>query len=97
MQRRHLLQGLLAGGALGLAGCASLGGTSADKARVLVIGGGYGGATASKYIRLLSDYSIDVMLVEPNRAFISCPVSMQAPRSALSADISATAYLFRSS
>ena len=75
MQRRHLLQGLIAGGALGLTGCASLGGTSASKAKVLVIGGGYGGATASKYIRLLSDYTIDVMMVEPSRQFVSCPVS----------------------
>ena len=75
MQRRHLLQGLIAGGTLGLAGCASLGGTSASKAKVLVIGGGYGGTTASKYIRLLSDYTIDVMMVEPNRQFVSCPVS----------------------
>lgn len=74
-QRRLILQGLLAGGALGLAGCASLGGTSANRAKVLVVGGGYGGATASKYIRMLSDYSIDVMMVEPNRAFVSCPVS----------------------
>lgn len=75
MQRRHLLQGLIAGGTLGLTGCASLGGTSASKAKVLVVGGGYGGATASKYIRLLSDYTIDVMMVEPNRQFVSCPVS----------------------
>ena len=75
MQRRHLLQGLIAGGTLGLTGCASLGGTSASKAKVLVIGGGYGGTTASKYIRLLSDYTIDVMMVEPNRQFVSCPVS----------------------
>jgi sulfide dehydrogenase [flavocytochrome c] flavoprotein chain len=76
MQRRHLLQGLIAGGSLGLAGCASLlGGTSASKAKVLVIGGGYGGATVSKYVRLLSDYAIDVMMVEPNRQFVSCPVS----------------------
>ena len=75
MQRRHLLQGLIAGGALGLTGCASLGGTSASKAKVLVIGGGYGGTTASKYIRLLSDYTIDVMMVEPSRQFVSCPVS----------------------
>jgi NADPH-dependent 2,4-dienoyl-CoA reductase/sulfur reductase-like enzyme len=75
MQRRHLIQGLISGGVLGLAGCASIGGTSASKARVLVIGGGYGGATAAKYIRRLSDYTIDVMLIEPNRQFVSCPVS----------------------
>ena len=74
MQRRQILAGLVAGGTLGLAGCASMG-HSAGKARVLVVGGGYGGATAAKYIRLLSDYQIDVMMVEPNRAFVSCPVS----------------------
>lgn len=75
MQRRQILAGLVSGGALGLAGCASLGGTDASKAKVLVVGGGYGGATAAKYIRLFSDYSIDVMMVEPNQAFVSCPVS----------------------
>ena len=74
MQRRHLLAGLVAGGTLGLAGCASTGG-SASKARVLVVGGGYGGATAAKYVRLLSDYRIDVMMVEPNARFVSCPMS----------------------
>ncbi|MEY2686224.1 MAG: hypothetical protein RL375_422 [Pseudomonadota bacterium] len=75
MQRRQVLQGLIAGGTLGLAGCASFGGADPSKAKVLVVGGGYGGATVSKYIRLLSDYRIDVMLVEPNAAFVSCPVS----------------------
>lgn len=74
MQRRRILGGALAGSALSLTGCAGLG-SSASKARVLVVGGGYGGATAAKYVRFLSDYKIDVTLVEPNRAFVSCPVS----------------------
>ena len=71
MKRRSLLR---AGAALGLlAGCA---GTSLPaKARVVVIGGGFGGATAAKYVRLLSDYQVDVVLVEPDPVFISCPVS----------------------
>ncbi len=42
--------------------------------RVLVIGGGWGGATAAKYIRL-TDPSIEVTLLEPNKEFISCPFS----------------------
>jgi sulfide dehydrogenase [flavocytochrome c] flavoprotein subunit len=42
---------------------------------VVVVGGGYGGATAAKYVRLFSDYRIDVTLVEPNPAFVSCPIS----------------------
>jgi NADPH-dependent 2,4-dienoyl-CoA reductase/sulfur reductase-like enzyme len=74
MQRRRILGGALVGSALSLTGCAGFGG-SASKARVLVVGGGYGGATAAKYVRFLSDYKIDVTLIEPNRAFVSCPVS----------------------
>ena len=42
--------------------------------RVIVIGGGWGGATAAKYLRL-SDPSIEVTLLEPNKEFISCPFS----------------------
>jgi len=75
MQRRTILAGLAAGGALGLSGCANMGSSDNSRAKVLVVGGGYGGATVSKYIRLLSDYSVDVMMVEPNKAFVSCPVS----------------------
>ena len=74
MQRRQILTALAGGVSLGLAGCAT-GGGSAGRARVLVVGGGYGGATVSKYIRLLSEQQIDVMMVEPNREFVSCPVS----------------------
>jgi sulfide dehydrogenase [flavocytochrome c] flavoprotein subunit len=47
---------------------------AASSARVVVIGGGYGGATAARYLRLL-DPSIEVVLVEPNEAFVSCPLS----------------------
>jgi sulfide dehydrogenase [flavocytochrome c] flavoprotein subunit len=67
--------GVLAGG--GLAGCAaSMKGDFAPKAgpRVVVIGGGWGGATAAKYVRLL-DPKVEVILVEPNREFVSCPFS----------------------
>ena len=42
--------------------------------RVLVIGGGWGGATAAKYMRL-TDPSIEVTVLEPNKEFISCPFS----------------------
>ena len=61
-------------GVAGLSGCASMSGVP-SKAKVVVIGGGYGGATAAKYVRLLSDYKIDVVLIEPQDAFISCPMS----------------------
>jgi hypothetical protein len=74
MDRRQFLKAGAAGAALaGMAGCASTGG-SAAKARVAVVGGGYGGATAAKYIRMLDD-GIEVVLIEPNEAFVSCPIS----------------------
>ncbi|MFP8834767.1 FCSD flavin-binding domain-containing protein [Hydrogenophaga sp. XSHU_21] len=57
--------------ALALPGCASL---SEPKARVVVIGGGFGGATAAKYIRLWAP-EIEVVLVEREAAFVSCPLS----------------------
>lgn len=43
--------------------------------RVVVIGGGYAGAAAAKYLRLWSLGAIEVVVVEPNRQFVSCPVS----------------------
>ena len=44
------------------------------QARVVVVGGGFGGATCAKYIRR-ADAAIEVTLVEPRRQFISCPFS----------------------
>ena len=77
MDRRQLIQTAsiaTALGSLGLAsGCAST--TTAKGPKVVVVGGGYGGATAAKYIRMWSDYGISVTLVEPNATFISCPIS----------------------
>jgi sulfide dehydrogenase [flavocytochrome c] flavoprotein chain len=73
MQRRNFLQSSAALSLLGLSACATT--SMPSKAKVVVIGGGYGGATAAKYIRLLSDYKIDVVMVEPQAAFVSCPIS----------------------
>jgi sulfide dehydrogenase [flavocytochrome c] flavoprotein chain len=42
--------------------------------RVVVVGGGFGGATCAKYIRR-ADQAIEVTLVEPRRQFITCPFS----------------------
>jgi len=75
MNRRDFIKLAGAGAAIGtlsgLAGCAS---TVPAKARVVVIGGGFGGATVAKYIRLWAP-SIDVVLVERESAFVSCPIS----------------------
>jgi NADPH-dependent 2,4-dienoyl-CoA reductase/sulfur reductase-like enzyme len=73
MKRRSFLHSSAALGLLGLGACASTG--IPARAQVVVIGGGYGGATVAKYVRLLSDHKIAVVLVEPNEVFISCPMS----------------------
>ena len=76
MKRRNFVQAGFALGAAGtFTGCASTSGAIPSKAKVVVVGGGYGGATAAKYVRMLSDYTIDVVLIEPNASFVSCPVS----------------------
>jgi len=70
----------------GLAGCSTISHAAASavasvqrmaarKARVVVVGGGFGGATCAKYLRLFSDQLLDVTVVEPDKAFTSCPVS----------------------
>ncbi len=46
----------------------------ASEKHVVVIGGGFGGASAAKYIRKL-DSSISVTLVEPATTFYTCPFS----------------------
>jgi sulfide dehydrogenase [flavocytochrome c] flavoprotein chain len=71
--RRSFLQSSAALSLLGLSACATT--SIPSKAKVVVIGGGYGGATAAKYVRMLSDYKIDVVLIEPNTSFVSCPIS----------------------
>jgi NADPH-dependent 2,4-dienoyl-CoA reductase/sulfur reductase-like enzyme len=43
--------------------------------RVVVIGGGYAGAAAAKYLRLWSLGAIEVVVIEPNQQFVSCPLS----------------------
>ena len=61
-------------GALGaLSGCATGGAGRGPK--VVVVGAGFGGATAAKYVRMWSDGGIDVTLVEPRASFVSCPMS----------------------
>lgn len=58
---------------LGLIGCAGKLSSSA-KGKVIVVGGGYGGATAAKYLKL-ADPSLDVTLIEKTVGYLSCPGS----------------------
>ncbi len=62
----------LTGAATGVIGAPSV--LKASSKRVLVIGGGFGGATAARYVKKF-DPSIDVTLVEPKTTFHTCPFS----------------------
>jgi NADPH-dependent 2,4-dienoyl-CoA reductase/sulfur reductase-like enzyme len=74
MDRRYFIGQSAA--ALGLlAGFSGQARANLKKAEILVIGGGYGGATAAKYLRLFSNNTARVTLIEPNASFISCPLS----------------------
>ena len=74
MQRRAFLQLLGAGASAGLfpklARASSL-----AQGRVVVIGGGYAGATVAKYLRLWGGEQLEIVLVEKSATFISCPLS----------------------
>ncbi len=73
LKRRDFIKALGAAAAgSALYGCA---GGARPSGHVVVIGGGYGGATAAKYIRMWSDGGIDVTLIERNPTFVSCPIS----------------------
>ena len=47
-------------------------GASHGKPRVVVVGGGAGGATAARYIAKDSEGAIDVTLIEPTRTYYTC-------------------------
>ena len=70
--RREFLQWTAAASATAMAGCATTGSGSAG--RVVVIGGGIGGGTAAKYVKMWAP-DIDVTVVERESSFISCPIS----------------------
>jgi sulfide dehydrogenase [flavocytochrome c] flavoprotein chain len=79
--RRRFLQGSGAAAALSTLGaCATFDGqapafNTKKLGRVLVVGGGFGGATAAKYLKVWGGSQIEVMLVERSREFVSCPMS----------------------
>jgi sulfide dehydrogenase [flavocytochrome c] flavoprotein subunit len=75
LSRRTFNRGLgatVALGALSLPGRAPF--AAAGKAQVVVVGGGFGGATAVKYLKRF-DPKIGVTLVEPSSRFTACPFS----------------------
>lgn len=65
IRRRHVLAGGLA---------MPLVARSQARARVVVVGGGFGGATAARFLRQY-DPALEVTLLEPNDTFTACPFS----------------------
>lgn len=66
-------------GFLALAGAAPLAWIPAVQAqsrgaRVAVVGGGYAGATAARYLKL-ADPGLEVVLIEPEASYVTCPLS----------------------
>ncbi|HSI43803.1 MAG TPA: FCSD flavin-binding domain-containing protein [Methylotenera sp.] len=46
-----------------------------SRGKVVIIGGGYAGASAAKYLRMWSNGAIEVIVIEKNPQFVSCPLS----------------------
>ena len=76
--RRRFAKALGVAGAAGaLASCAGMGESASSKklGRVAVVGAGYGGATAARYLKMWGGSSVDVVLYDRAAQFISCPLS----------------------
>lgn len=74
--RRNFIKLAGAGAATAaLAGCAGTPEVRKPLARVIVVGGGYGGATAARYLRMWGGGAVEVFLIERNTEFVSCPLS----------------------
>ena len=64
-------------GSVSLASVMGLGATRAGaavNAKVVIVGGGYGGAIAARYLKM-AEPGLDVVLIEKNKQYVSCPLS----------------------
>jgi NADPH-dependent 2,4-dienoyl-CoA reductase/sulfur reductase-like enzyme len=69
--RRDVAFGIAASAAAGALPCPSF---AQSAARVVLVGGGFGGASCARALRKL-DAKLQVTLIEPNRTFTACPFS----------------------
>ncbi len=72
--RRNFLKVTGGAAAVGTLGFSSMSASAATKGKVVIVGGGIGGSTAAKYIRMM-DPSIEVTLIEPNKHYYTCFMS----------------------
>jgi len=73
MDRRSFTRFMAVGAGTALAGGAPAV-LAGARPRVVIIGGGFGGATLARYLRLW-DPGIEVVMIERQRQFVSCPMS----------------------
>ncbi len=71
MTRRNVVRGIATGASALAFPCPS---HAQAAARIVVIGGGFGGASCARALRQL-DTKLQVTLIEPNRIFTACPFS----------------------
>ena len=74
--RRQFIE-RIAGSALALAGFGTMtvfGQNKSPSARVVIVGGGFGGATCAKYLHMF-DPGLAITLIEPSERFTTCPFS----------------------
>jgi sulfide dehydrogenase [flavocytochrome c] flavoprotein subunit len=71
MTRRNVVRGIAAIAASSVLPCPS---RAQSAARIVVIGGGFGGASCARALRRI-DPKFQVTLIEPNRIFVACPFS----------------------
>lgn len=74
INRRDFLK--VSAGAVGAASLSSLSSfaIAGAKAKIVIVGGGFGGATCARYLKLWAP-ELDVTLIEMNANFVSCPFS----------------------
>jgi len=74
ISRRTFLQTASACAAVAALGSVGRRALARSKGRVIVVGGGYGGTIAAKYLKM-ADADKDVLLIEKDSPFVSCPMS----------------------
>ena len=78
LNRRDFGKIVLGATALSFAACNGLGNSlatiPANKKRVVIVGGGFGGAAAARYLRRF-DPNVEIVLVEQNKEYYTCPFS----------------------
>lgn len=74
--RRQFLKLLAASGlaSTGFNPLSALAMSSKASAHVVIIGGGFGGATCAKYLNMF-DPSLSITVIEPSKQFVTCPFS----------------------